>query len=108
MNLEGPPKEDALDSSVTDEEEEAVLPKAKRAKTKRRQGDDTESDSDFDNIKQEPRGERKYLEEYLTLGELGGKIPPSLLVNVDFEKFAKENGFEPLELEPQGNGQQQH
>ena len=27
----------------------------------------------------------------MTLGELGGKIPASLLVNVNFEKFAVDN-----------------
>lgn len=35
----------------------------------------------------------------MTLGELGGKIPPSLLINVNFEKFAKENGFDPIDYE---------
>lgn len=47
------------------------------------------------------RNENKYLEEYLTLGELGGRVPPSLLVNIDFDKFAKENGFEPFNFESQ-------
>lgn len=36
------------------------------------------------------------LEEYLSFGELAGKIPESLLVNVDFAKFSKANGFETL------------
>ena len=45
------------------------------------------------------KGERQYLDEYLTLGELGGRIPPSLLVNVSFEKFARDNGFEPLDFD---------
>ena len=35
----------------------------------------------------------------MTLGELGGKIPPSFLVNINFERFAKENGFEPLDFD---------
>ena len=38
-----------------------------------------------------------YLEEHLTLGELAGLIPQSLLINVNFEKFSKENGFEPVD-----------
>ena len=38
-----------------------------------------------------------YLEEQLTIGELAGLVPSSLLLNVDFEKFSKENGFEPVD-----------
>jgi len=34
----------------------------------------------------------------LTIGELAGLVPSSLLVNVDFEKFSKENGFEPIDM----------
>ena len=70
-----------------------------QSKEKNLDGEATESDSDFDNIKMTARGERKYLEDYLTLGELGGKIPPSLLVNIDFEKFASANGFELIDFE---------
>ena len=44
------------------------------------------------------------MEDYLTLGELGGRIPPSMLVNVSFEKFAKENGFDLIDFE--GNMQE--
>ena len=33
----------------------------------------------------------------MTIGELAGLVPSSLLVNVDFERFAKENGFEPID-----------
>ena len=40
---------------------------------------------------------RNYLDDYLTFGELAGKIPASLMVNVDFEKFASMNGFEPID-----------
>lgn len=58
----------------------------------------TESDSDFEEMKlsksvSATKGERQYLDEYVTLGELGGRIPPSLLVNVNFEKFAADNDF---------------
>ena len=37
---------------------------------------------------------KTFLDEYLTVGEIAGHIPESLLLNVNFEKFAKENGFE--------------
>ena len=33
------------------------------------------------------------MDEFVTLGELSGKIPASLLVNVNFEKFAADNDF---------------
>ncbi len=78
---------------------------------------DTESDNDFDSLSlvaKSNHGKRmvssfsntgrkrrvrqsNYLEEHLTLGELAGLIPSSLLVNVDFEKFSYENGFEPVD-----------
>ena len=66
-------------------------------------GEQTDSESDFDNIQTQPTGAggTNFLSEYLTLGELGGRIPPSLLVNVSFEKFAKENGFDTLDFEQQ-------
>ena len=89
-------------------------------KKRLRKPEETESDSDYDDInliaqkhqtsKKNPTvksetGERQpankkrktYLEEYLTFGELSGLIPQSLLVNVNFERFADANGFEPLE-----------
>ena len=79
--------------------------------------DDTESDSDFDSmslVKKTNHGKRvisgyssagkrrkvrlsNFLEEHLTLGELAGLVPQSLLVNVNFEKFSRENGFEPID-----------
>jgi len=40
---------------------------------------------------------KSFLEEYLTFGELAGRIPQSLMVNVNFEQFAQENGFEPID-----------
>ena len=53
----------------------------------------TDSDSDFEDLKlakagQALKGERPYLDEYVTLGELAGRVPPSLMVNINFEKFA--------------------
>ena len=79
--------------------------------------DDTESDTDFESLSlvaKSNHGRRvvsglssngrkrrirqsNYLEEHLTLGELAGLIPSSLLLNVDFEKFSVENGFEPVD-----------
>lgn len=64
------------------------MPKQKRVKAY----DETDSDSDFD-------GNTGTLEEYVNLGELGGKVPPSLLVNINFEKFAKENGIDLLNFD---------
>ena len=43
------------------------------------------------------RRQNNVLEEYLTFGELAGQIPQSLLVNIDFEKFVQDNGFESIE-----------
>ena len=34
------------------------------------------------------------MQEYVTLGEIGGKIPPSLMVSVNFEKFAQDNDIQ--------------
>ena len=59
---------------------------------KRKQKEDpeaTESDSDFGDLKVSKKpGQRQYLEEFMTMGELAGRIPPSLMVNINFEKFA--------------------
>ena len=96
---------------------------AKNEKRKKKQmteaavADDTESDSDFESLSlvaKSNHGRRyvsaysttgrkrrvrqsNYLEEHLTIGELAGQIPQSLLVNIDFEKFSRENGFEPVD-----------
>ena len=79
--------------------------------------EDTESDSDFESLNlvaKSNHGKRhvsgysttgrkrrvrnsNYLEEHLTIGELAGLIPSSLLMNIDFEKFSRENGFEPVD-----------
>ncbi len=88
-------------SSVSDTE---YVDLKKKRETKRKvklekKADETESDSDFESIKMQTRGERQFLEDYLTLGELGGRIPPSMLVNVSFDKFAKENGFDLIDFE---------
>ena len=81
------------------------------------QTDETESDSDYDQMNLVPKmnhGKRvqsgftkegrrhrvrqsNYLEEHLTIQNLAGLVPQSLLVNVDFEKFARENQFEPVD-----------
>ena len=89
-------------------------------KKRKRKPEETESDSDYDNMnlipwkhqngKKSPsarsesserqtvnKRRKTYLEEYLTYGELSGLIPQSLLINVNFERFADANGFEPLE-----------
>ena len=52
-------------------------------------------DSDFE---AEPL-KRPRLDEYMTMGEVAGQIPESLLLNVSFEKFTKENGFEAIDQE---------
>jgi len=68
-------------------------------------GDETESDSDFENITPlKTLSDKKYGEDFLNMGEMSGKIPASFLVRVNFEKFAKENGFEPLDLEATHSG----
>lgn len=74
------------------------IKRSERAKKKKedktqRDPDATESDSDFEEMKlgksvSATEGERQYLDEFVTLGELGGRIPPSLMINVNFEKFA--------------------
>ena len=63
----------------------------KRKKREAKKDDNaTETDSDLENLKLSIRAD-KNLDEFVTLGELGGKIPASLLVNVNFEKFAVDN-----------------
>jgi hypothetical protein len=37
------------------------------------------------------RGEREYIDEYVTLGEMAGRVPHSMMVNVNFEKYANES-----------------
>ena len=92
-------------------------------KKRKQRPEETESDDDFESLSHIPlvkqtiesskssaskseqgaanqasrKRQKTYLEEYLTFGELAGLIPQSLLVNVNFERFASENGFEPLE-----------
>ncbi len=39
----------------------------------------------------------KELEEYLTFGELAGRIPTSLIAKIDFQKFVKINKLPPME-----------
>ena len=89
-------------------------------KKRKRKPEETDSDSDYEQMsliqqshklaKKSPSGKgegsgpqtpskrrKTYLEEYLTFGELAGLVPQSLLVNVNFERFASANGFEPLD-----------
>ena len=67
----------------------------KRTRKTERDDSGTESDSDFE---AEPL-KRPRLDEYMTMGEVAGQIPESLLLNVSFEKFTKENGFEAIDQE---------
>ena len=73
------------DLEVSDIEQQIYKRQKEKKKKTTAVGDETESDSDFEDIKKSVRGEKSYLEDYLTLGELSGKIPPSLLLNVNFE-----------------------
>ena len=94
--------------------EEQILPK-KRERVART-GGETESDSDFDVIDLEEKSASKdtnikrrkktimsqfrddaSLPGCLTLGEVAGRLPSSLLVNVDFNKFASLSGLESLD-----------
>ena len=88
-----------------------------KKESKKEENDDTESDSDFESLNLVAKsnhgkrmltngdinGKRRrikqsnYLEEHLTIGEMAGLVPQSLLVNVDFERFSKENNFEPID-----------
>ena len=49
-----------------------------------------------ENVTQED-GTLKQLEEYLTFGELAGRIPTSLLPKIDFHTFAKNNNLPALD-----------
>ena len=86
-------------SSSETEEEIYEVPLGKRRRANR-EPEETDSDSDFENIETIERKSKapgkSFLEEYLSFGELAGRIPESLIVNVDFGKFSKENGFETL------------
>ena len=64
----------------------------------------TESDSDFEDIKVSKKiGQRQYLEEYMTMGEIAGRIPPSLIVNINFEKYAVDNDMQLIGYEGEKN-----
>ena len=69
------------------------LPKVGLGKRKHRADPEaTDSDSDFEELKTSKKhGQRQYLEEYVTMGEMAGRIPPSMIVNINFEKFAVDN-----------------
>ena len=100
--------------------EEQILPK-KRPRAAPRTDGQTESDSDFDVIDLEDkaantqekdksiRRKKTIMSQFrddaslpgcLTLGEVAGRLPSSLLVNVDFNKFASLSGLESLDQNP--------
>ena len=66
--------------------------------------DATESEPDTKNdkipktnfVKQED-GATKELEEYLTFGELAGRVPTCLIPKIDFQKFVKSNKLPVME-----------
>ena len=74
---------------------------------KRKQREDpeaTESDSDFEDLKLSKKpGQRQYLEEFVTMGELAGRIPPSMMVNINFEKYAIDNDMQLIGYEGDKN-----
>lgn len=78
-----------------------VLKKAPRVNV---DPDATESETETKNdkipkasfVKQED-GATKELEEYLTFGELAGRIPTSLIPKIDFQKFVKSNKLPVME-----------
>ena len=64
----------------------------------------TESDSDFEEMKTAKKnGQRQYLEEYVTMGEMAGRIPPSMMVSINFEKFAVDNDMQLIGYEGEKN-----
>jgi len=74
---------------------------------KRKQREDpeaTESESDFEDLKVSKKpGQRQYLEEFVTMGELAGRIPPSMMVNINFEKYAIDNDMQLIGYEGEKN-----
>ena len=42
--------------------------------------------------------ERRIGDEFASMAEVAGRIPHSYLIDISCEKFAKEHGFEPLDL----------
>jgi hypothetical protein len=81
------------------------LPKVGLGKRKQRADPEaTESDSDFEELKTSKKPvQRQYLEEYVTMGEMAGRIPPSMMVNINFEKFAIDNDMQLIGYEGEKN-----
>jgi len=62
-------------------------------------GEETENDSEFEGIEASKMlNERRYGDDFLAMAELAGRIPSSYLVDINYEKFQKETGFEPLDI----------
>ena len=77
-----------------------------KGKRKQREEDPegTETESDFEDMKCSKKGgQRQYLEEYVTMGELAGRIPPSMMVNINFEKYAIDNDMQLIGYEGERN-----
>lgn len=74
--------------------------KAKKLKAEEaKNGDETENDSEFEGIEPSKMlNEKRYGDDFLAMAELAGRIPSSYLVDINHEKFAKEHGFEPLDI----------
>ncbi len=49
------------------------------------------------NYVRQENGVSRELAEYLTFGELAGRIPSSLIPKVDFQRFIKNNKLPPME-----------
>ena len=93
------------DLSPNSEEEDLKYPlalkKQKKPKTTVVDPEATESDSAFEDISQQkvPLTTDDPLREYLTFGELAGKIPNSLLPKVDFQAYLNNNNIRQYEEE---------
>ena len=42
--------------------------------------------------------EKRRGDDFLAMAELAGRIPHSYLIDINCEKFAREHGFEPLDI----------
>lgn len=77
------PKEKRPESSQSSGADESLEESKKAPKP----GNETDSASDFEIDKPEP----------ISLPALSGMVPESLLVNINYKKFAKMNGFEDID-----------
>ena len=93
-----------LDSSSSESDFVQFDPTIKKATRASGDPDATESEHEVKNentpkanfVRQED-GTNKELEEYLTFGELAGRIPTSLIPKIDFQKFVKSNKLPVME-----------